>query len=578
MSLWGLQTAAGGPRKPPRLDPDSILRTVIYVQAAFRRFLIEELRVVAGIRPTMPAPSLAVSLWCCRRLLRPELIDVESEGMAVAVMICAREKGLTLGPIVAAYERYAPSLPSDHPVLELLRERFFEVEQDAEEDLMSRLRAAELPSQARAVYAEAKAYWGAPERPPGGGEPLFPKFQALMESLRHQAEESLTRMLPHCRTRAGLQAMDEAVELEFQEWPTTLRARVRFAKVSYNEYLGQMGQTAFGWPPVGPLGPLCSSGRWLATELSEDHIIVEDFVAAVKRLRRQAEQDAAAELRTHLDALTEVRTKLNTDPSPPRLLLEGYRAEIEELLAMAMPVLERRRQEVGTESHEVIQLAKGILLPGPFAAKLLEECEQVALVLRRPDPPANPGLSNEEGEERSAAAVQLTQLLVYLKVELPKLAAAYETEFCAKLERARPTVGLFTEQPGAVVDEEGWWKPPGFDTFERPLGESTPPPTPWRPPPEPPPTPPEVQPDMTVNMRLHGVTMEEAQQNSEILLLEKLAMIVAKECGIPREWITNIALAPPRPKEEPMVDQEPAEGDAEWDAEAAAAVVGVAVG
>lgn len=578
MSLWGLTAAAGAPRKPPRLDPDSILRTVIYVQAAFRRFLIEELRVVAGIRPTMPAPSLAVSLWCCRRLLRPELIDVESEGMAVAVMICAREKGLTLGPIVAAYERYAPSLPLDHPVLELLTERFAEVEQDAEEDLMSRLRAAELPSQARAVYAEAKAYWGAPERPPGGGEPLFPKFQALMESLRCQAEESLTRMLPHCRTRAGLQAMDEAVELEFQEWPTTLRARLRSAKVSYREYLGQMGQNAFGWPPVGPLGPLCSSGRWLATELGEDHIIVEDFVAAVKRLRRQAEQDAAAELRTHSDALTEVRTKLNTDPSPPRLLLEGYQTEIEELLAMAMPVLERRRQEVGTESHEVIQLAKGILLPEPFAAKLVEECEQVALVLRRPDPPANPGLSNEEGEERLAAAVQLTQLLGYLKVELPKLAAAYATEFCAKLERARPTVGLFTEQPGAVVDEEGWWQPPGFDTFERPLGESTPPPTPWRPPAEPTPTPPEVQPDVTVNMRLHGVTMEEAQQNSEILLLEKLAMIVAKECGIPREWITHIALAPPKPKEEPKVDQAPAEGDAEWDAEADAGGVGIAVG
>lgn len=55
------------------------------------------------------------------------------------------------------------------------------------------------------------------------------------------------------------------------------------------------------------------------------------------------------------------------------------------------------------------------------------------------------------------------------------------------------------------------------------------------------------------------VTLEEAQQNSETLVLEKLALVIAKECGIPREWISNVALLAPPAKAERT---EPPEADA----------------
>lgn len=473
---------------------------------------------------------------------------MESEGMAVAVTICARTKDLTLGPIVTAYNRYAPSLEPEHPVLELLRERFSEVAQDAEEDFMRRVQVATWPSEARAVMAEVRVHWCAPERPPWGGDPLFPQAEASMQRLRRSAEDRLFALVPHCRTSSGLRALEEAIEREFQEWPTKLRGRLRSAKVTYREYIEQMGQTAFGWPPVGNLSPLCSMGRWLAAELGEDNMVVEDFVAAVKRSRKALLKDAADELALHLAALTQVRSKLLTVPAPPKLLRDGYEEDIDELLAVALPVVNRRREENGMENSEVLRLVRDMLLRPAFNAQLVEECEEVAEVLRRPDPPANPGLTTEEGEERMAAGVKMVQLLAFLKADDAQRAAAIESEFAAKLEQVRPWVGLFDDLPGDK-DEEGWHQPPGFATIERPLGQSTPPPTPWRPPPTPPAVPPGPQPDVSVKMRLHGVTIEEARKNSEFLLLEKLAMIVAKECGIPREWINHIALAPPKAKE-----------------------------
>jgi len=375
-----------------------------------------------------------------------------------------------------------------------------------------------------------------------------------MNTLREKTQEMLTGKLPLCRTRAGLQAMQEAVDLEFIGWPTKLKGRVRAAKVAYKEYLEMMAHTAFGWPPTGNLAPLCSSGRWFAAELGEDNPVVEDFVAAVKRLRGRMEKDALEELTPLFEALTKVRAKLFTDPSPPRLLFEGYTEEHEAQLAETMPVLERVRQEIGTESLEVLQMARGIMQPEGFAAKMAEECEEAACVLRRPLPAAIPGLSTEEGEERLAAAVRLYQLLAQLKVDDPMRASAYQAEFQAELGPVRPCVTLLCPDVDAE-DEDGWHKPPGFDVVVRPLGQPTPPPTPPRLPTPPRPETPEPEPDVKVQMRLHGVTMEEAQTNSETLLLEKLALIVAKECGVPREWISHISLAPPKSKEQQEAEE-----------------------
>merc|ERR1719296_221928 len=86
---------------PQQLMPDSILRSVVLLQAAFRRHLVEDAIEILGIRPTMPTPPVAVALFFCRRALRPESVDVVAEATLLASLICGREHDLTLGPIVA---------------------------------------------------------------------------------------------------------------------------------------------------------------------------------------------------------------------------------------------------------------------------------------------------------------------------------------------------------------------------------------------------------------------------------------------------------------------------------------------
>merc|ERR1740121_1540398 len=62
-----------------------------------------------------------------------------------------------------------------------------------------------------------------------------------------------------------------------------------------------------------------------------------------------------------------------------------------------------------------------------------------------------------------------------------------------------------------------------------------------------------VNADVQVQMRLHGVTLEDVEQVPDIIMQEKLAAVIAKECGIPREWITHLALAAPMPSIMPAV-------------------------
>merc|ERR1712224_381331 len=45
----------------------------------------------------------------------------------------------------------------------------------------------------------------------------------------------------------------------------------------------------------------------------------------------------------------------------------------------------------------------------------------------------------------------------------------------------------------------------------------------------------------SLNMLLHGVSFEDVHRHNEILLLEMCADIIAEECNIPRECITNMA-------------------------------------
>lgn len=135
-----------------------------------------------------------------------------------------------------------------------------------------------------------------------------------------------------------------------------------------------------------------------------------------------------------------------------------------------------------------------------------------------------------------------------------ELAAALSGQVTDLLERNQKFSSLFEpEAPKAKetgeADEDqddNWWQPPGFVDVDQPLApkEEPPPPTPPRTP-TPPPTPPPPEPDIVMSMRLHGVSMDDARKTPEARLSEKLAAVVAKECGIPREWVARLAWGPP---------------------------------
>lgn len=156
------------------------------------------------------------------------------------------------------------------------------------------------------------------------------------------------------------------------------------------------------------------------------------------------------------------------------------------------------------------------------------------------------------------------------KADDEALAAALQGHVTEVLEQSQQFAGLF-QPPSAKTQglgesclpnqldedsedaDDGWWQPPGFEAVDQPLApeEPLPPPTPPRTP-TPPPSEKEPEPDIVVGMRLHGISMDDAQRTAEARLSEKLAALVAKECGIPREWVSSLTWGPPAAKLPPL--------------------------
>ncbi|CAJ1443317.1 unnamed protein product [Effrenium voratum] len=125
------------------------------------------------------------------------------------------------------------------------------------------------------------------------------------------------------------------------------------------------------------------------------------------------------------------------------------------------------------------------------------------------------------------------------------LAVELGTEFELQLEEVKPFIALtrpdiFTEPE----PDDGWHQPPDFRLLDLPfqaqdereeeqVAEERAQSARAR----------EAS-DINVSMKLHSVAVEDTQSRSEILLLEKCAMIIAEECGIPRQWISNLCFKP----------------------------------
>lgn len=460
--------------------------------------------------------------------------------MAAVSVICGRNRGLTLGPLVACFHEYQGRLPEDDVIFALLQERFVEVAADMDEAVLKQLEDATRPSEARRIIEQGREAWGAPEKSILPNHGLFTACQERIEELKRSMEGHLTARLEFTTTRRSLQSLSEEVEIEFANCHTPLRARVLKAKQAHKARVELEVQSNYGWPPKGRPALLVRALRWFALELGNDHISVEDFRRAALRELRKAEASAEEACRPIEESTAERRRRLALWPPAPKLIQRGITEQLEEILKNAKPILESYSEELALESPAVLRRFSGILKEAFFERCFLEAA-QAADILR------TGGDSADQEEPLLHAAAQLYQLLEVLQGEGSAgmaLSVELGTEFELQLEEVKPLVAL-TRPDLVFVEEEpddGWHRPPDFRHVDQPLlaqdeeeQELEREATPER----------AVSAfaegsDISVSMKLHSVAIEDTKSKSEILLLERCAMIIAEECGIPRQWISNL--------------------------------------
>eukprot|EP00933_Yihiella_yeosuensis_P064823 TRINITY_DN6835_c0_g1_i1.p1 TRINITY_DN6835_c0_g1~~TRINITY_DN6835_c0_g1_i1.p1 ORF type:complete len:603 (-),score=151.60 TRINITY_DN6835_c0_g1_i1:95-1870(-) len=532
-------------RKEPasRLDPPWIFRSTILIQAAVRRWLVEDCRRLLELEPSMPSPPLAVALAFKRRLVHPETIDLDSEAIAAASIVCGRSKGLTLGPVTATFFEYIGKLPDDDPTFELLKERYVEVATEMDDEVLARIHAfATLPSEARAFIAEARYTWGAPAEDVCAAIDdkffLFSGSQGRIEELKKHAESIFTARIEFCTTRQSIDALFRDVELEFGNCYTALRTRVVQARKNHKDRMEAEVHNKFGWPPKGSIRVLAPCLRWFAHELGFEHMSVQDFLAAARREMRRSEKTAVEALAPIDKTVSDFRRRLYIERNAPKLIKKALQEELDETIADAQDVIVRWREEMGWESAAVTKIMCNIASPQVYLQTCQAEASDAANELRMRPPD-----SADEEEPRLDAACRLWQALELLEAEGALEAAnEYRKEFAEELSAVFPFIQLLREDllPVEEEPEGGWHRPLGYIDVDQPVAPPEPPPPPYVPTPASSTEPPTPRADIICTMKLHSVAVEDTKARSEILLIEKLSSIIAEECGVPRHWVGGL--------------------------------------
>jgi len=260
-------------------------------------------------------------------------------------------------------------------------------------------------------------------------------------------------------------------------------------------------------------------------------------------------------------AAVELRRRLSTSPAPPKLIKQALLEDLKEIVDKAKETLVDTLEDLGYESPKVLKRFVGILQED-FFQHCQAEISHAAEVLRK----CSPDNADEEETVLKNAAC-LFQLLEVMQAEGGPNEVAVSTELGAEFESkldevrhyvklTRPDLLVMAEEP-----DDGWHHPPEFRELDQPLGTPEPPYQPRVLTPEPPPPPPEPQPDIAVCMKLHSVAVEDTRARSEIVLMEKCAMLIAEECGIPRQWITHLGFQEAMKPAPPPIAEEDAMSD-----------------
>jgi len=358
-----------------------------------------------------------------------------------------------------------------------------------------------------------------------------------------------------------LRFLQSDAERELGDACPVLRMRIRTAKRSHREHVELTAWSLWGWPPSGRVEALARAARWYAFELGADDHIVDDFAAATWRLLCKREAELAQQFAPVEAELQRFRKQLDAPLPPPKLLAEDLEEKLAEKTIEAQAVLAEWTHELGDESTMLFDCRRRALGCQAFVDYCQTATKDAAELLAKPSPGLFSGLSGVDTlAERLAAAVRIWQLHGALEAASPASSglAALVTRFSSDLQLAKRLVDLLQPSDIASGDdsEDGWHRPPGFSLVDqepavvqaeegdpsfskqqqqRQQQEET----------DQAESELAVLPKIGVKMRLHGVSLEDARCKSEILLLERLAGIVAEECGIPREWVSHMAVIDP---------------------------------
>jgi uncharacterized protein YbjQ (UPF0145 family) len=479
-------------------------------------------------------------------------------------IIIGREKGLKLGDISDAYEEYVESLPEGDPGIGMLLERFDELAAEADEEAFARMQEASLPSDAEAKLRDTMQTWRSPAERPGGG-PIFKQSKQQIDKLRKAHEQVMLERLPIVGTQEGFAAMLAEVGREFVKAKTCLRGQLRAGRNQHRARVELEVQTMHGWPPRGPCPTLRRAGRHAATELGKEHPLVDDFLAASRRAIKRTEDEAIEELAPVEKEVQRLRSLVEADPPAPHLMLVGYKMELEEKGSEALKELEEWRRRLGEDCAVYLRFLYSFMGKKAFLDYCQGKAADVAEEMRSFGPRQPAQLEDAHLTEcRSLAACSLTDWLEALETNgRGEQATALRNEFASELKRVEASRNLYMNRK--EEDTGGWHKPPGFKKVDVAF-------VPEEPPPPPPPPKrimierplPGYDEGRSLQMRLHGVSLEDVRKHEqEILLLEQCADIIAEECGIPRDWIYDLSFIDPNAETPARADTEDQQGDGE---------------
>ncbi|CAK0815303.1 unnamed protein product, partial [Prorocentrum cordatum] len=360
--------------------PPPVVRAVVLVQAMLRRreFLRSfggDAEAIAEFAP--PDPLLSVALYFCRRMRSVQWIDAESEAMAVAGIVSAKQTGLTLGGVREVIEFYEGVVSDEHMSLMVLREKLDGMIVEVTEALQDRVAVLDTPAEVQAAIDSCRSE---SQIPPCFESRIFGGPLVRLREVVERAERELRLQLAQCTSVPEYDKVDERLEPMFGAVHTPVRAEIDLARTRRTQFLEMELETRWSRPFAGPLPPHSRAARQYQLELGKDNPKVVDFVA--EELRHAASLEATFEV--HLSTLQGRMQTLweRRREAKARSMVEEMDAQMSEVSDEIQRAIENAILDIGPQNARVKQRAQELLAADAHAAVFSIQAEQAADELR----------------------------------------------------------------------------------------------------------------------------------------------------------------------------------------------------